>query len=193
MNLYFHLSPSLRTNTYLVGPEAGGDALLIDPGEMDVPLLRIIEGNGYYIRAILVTQPHPGQVHGVKTILKIYEAQLYGNAENIYDSPCVHLADGEHLRVCGCTVETMNLTEDSQGPLVYRIENLLFTGLLATAGNMIRGPNRSKRESIAEQVDLRLLTLPDDVLFLPGAGPPSSVRAERLLRQFSNKPPEPLG
>ena len=55
MKLFFHFSVSGFSNTYLLGKEDQGDAIIVDPGVMNVPLLNMIEGNGYYVRSILVT------------------------------------------------------------------------------------------------------------------------------------------
>ena len=46
MKIYTHFSVMGFSNTYLVGPHGGGEAILIDPGVMDLPLLRLIESRG---------------------------------------------------------------------------------------------------------------------------------------------------
>jgi len=183
LKLFYHFSSVLLSNTYLIGPEEGGDAILIDPGEMDVQLLRLIERNSYYVRAILITLPQPTQVHGVKTLLKIYDSKLYGNDDMIYDCRCRKLTSGSRLFIAGYEVEVMDLTGEKRGPLAFRIENLVFTGTIFTAGNTIRSATLRQRTKILAEVDAQILSLSDDVLVLPGAGPPSSVRAERALRE----------
>lgn len=187
MNVFYHFSSVLLSNTYLVGPEAGGDAILIDPGEMDVQLLRLIEANGFYIRSILVTLARPSQVHGVRTLLKIYNSKLYGNAESIYDCPARKLTGGDRQFMSGYEVEVISPTDDRLGPLVYRIENFVFTGLVFTAGNTVMTPDRRGRMHVMSRIEELILSLSDDVLILPGAGPPSSVRSERFLREKSNQ------
>lgn len=187
MNVFYHFSSVLLSNTYLVGPEGGGDAILIDPGEMDAPLLRLIEGNGYYIRAILITRGYPTQVHGVRTLLKIYNAKLYSNSDRIYDCRCRRVSDGEHLFVAGFEVEVMDLLSGEPHPVVYRIEDFLFTGPLFTAGNIVAAPSRGRRRETVERIISQILALPCSVLILPGAGPPSSVRAERAVREKTNE------
>lgn len=186
MNIFYHFSSVLLSNTYLIGPENGGDAILIDPGEMDVQLLHMIEANGYYIRSILVTLAHRSQVHGVRTLLKIYDAKLYGSSDSIYECRSHKVSGGERLFVSGYEVEVIDPTDDPHGPLVYRIENFVFTGLLFTAGNTIVTPDRRGRLLVKNLVVERILSLPCETLILPGAGPPSSVRAERFLREKSN-------
>lgn len=187
MKVFYHFSSILLSNTYLIGPDRGGDAILIDPGEMDVPLLRIIEGNDYYIRAILITFPHPTQVHGVNTLLKIYDSKVYGSEQQVYECHCRKLAGGDLVYLSGFRVNVLDLTGESIGPLAYRIENMVFTGMLYTAGNTIASPDRRMQASIAEQIEAQVLSLPEEVLILPGAGPPTSVRAERALRELAKQ------
>lgn len=187
MNVFYHFSSVLLSNTYLIGPDSGGDAILIDPGDMDSQLLRLIESNNYYVRAILVTLAHPSQVHGVRTLLKIYDSKLYGNAESLYECRSRKLHDGEHLFLSGFEVTVIKPTKDSLGPLIYRIGNLVFPGMLYTAGNTIAGGNRRSRMEAMTKFDEQVLSLPNNVLILPGAGPPTSVRSERFLRELKNE------
>ena len=49
MRCYINFSLSGFSNTYIVGPDGPGDALIIDPGEMNVKLLNLIENNNFYI------------------------------------------------------------------------------------------------------------------------------------------------
>ncbi|HUX19841.1 MAG TPA: hypothetical protein VMW69_01290 [Spirochaetia bacterium] len=186
MNIFYHFSSVLLSNTYLIGPDEGGDAILIDPGEMDVQLLRMIESNGYYVRSILVTLAHPSQVHGVRTLLKIYDAKLYGSSDSIYECRSRKVTGGDSLFVSGYEVRVIDPTDDLHGPLIYRIENFVFTGLLFTAGNTIVTPDRRGRLRVKSLIDERILSLPGETMILPGAGPPSTVRAERFLRDKSD-------
>ena len=187
MKVFYHFSSILMSNTYVIGPDRGGDAVIIDPGEMDVPLLRIIESNEYYVRSILITFPHPTQVHGVNTLLKIYEAKLYGSEQRMYDCVCRRLSGGDEVFLAGYRVGVLDLTGEGLGPLAYRIENLVFTGMLFTAGNSIASPDLPLRAAVTQQIESQVLSLPDEVLILPGAGPPSSVRAERALRELTKQ------
>ena len=59
MNLLYHFSPGSLSNIYVVAPDDGRDALIVDPAVMDVPLLEAVERLGLYIRSILVTPLMP--------------------------------------------------------------------------------------------------------------------------------------
>ena len=42
MKLIHHFSSIAFSNTYLFGPDEGGEAVLVDPGMMDISLLKLI-------------------------------------------------------------------------------------------------------------------------------------------------------
>ena len=73
-------------NTYLIGPEQGGEAIIIDPGQIDLHLLNLIESNNYYLKSIFVTHSHDTHIKGIKTLLKIYDAVVYGKLPLIMET-----------------------------------------------------------------------------------------------------------
>ena len=77
MKLYFHFAVFGFSNTYLIGNEDGGDAILVDPGVMDIELLRLIESNNFHIKHILITHSHTAHISGLETLKKIYDFQIY--------------------------------------------------------------------------------------------------------------------
>ena len=95
------------SNTYLVGPDGGGDAVLIDPGVFDAPLLQAIEGNRLYVRSILVTHTHNAHINGIRSLLKVYEATIYANQPSVLDFPARHIAEGDLLSLGGFEVRVI--------------------------------------------------------------------------------------
>ncbi len=58
MKLFFHFTSPGRATTYLLGPDEGGDAILVDPGSFDTKLLTVIEQNHFSVSAVLFTHGH---------------------------------------------------------------------------------------------------------------------------------------
>ena len=50
MKLFTLYNTAGSVNTYLIGHENGGDAIIIDPGQIDLHILDILETNNYYIK-----------------------------------------------------------------------------------------------------------------------------------------------
>lgn len=179
MKIFSHFAVIGFANTYLLGPDDGGDAILIDPGVMDIELLQLIEGNGFYIKNILVTTPHKAHVQGLQTILRIYEATIYSGSAMVLDFPATQVHEGESLNLGGFQIDIFNVSGHSQDSIVYKIEDSLFTGDAIGAGRLGDSPNAYARAILKSTILEKIAPLPDNLLIFPGHGPPSTLEAER--------------
>ncbi|MCP4164123.1 MAG: MBL fold metallo-hydrolase, partial [Deltaproteobacteria bacterium] len=68
MKLLMYYGYANNANTYILGPKNGGNAILIDPGCFEVPLLNLIEENNFYIESVIVTHSHKNHTKGINTI-----------------------------------------------------------------------------------------------------------------------------
>ena len=180
MNLHYHFSVMGFSNTYIISKEDSCDAILIDPGVMDVPLLKIIEGNNLYIRNILVTHSHESHIKGLGTILKIYDADVYAGSKHIGETEVNRIDPDQDYSISGFDVETFIIPGHSSDSMVFKIGNLLFTGDILGAGKIGSTPNRYARVMMIEAIQNKLFTLPEDCIILPGHGAPSTIRTEKL-------------
>ena len=181
MQLFSHFSVLDFSNSYLLGPDGGGDAVLIDPGIFDAPLLRQIEDHGLYVRYVLITHAHNAHINGLKTLLKIYDARLFGHHPSVLDFPCTPVVEGPPLQAGGFTFEVFETPGHSSDSLCYRLDRLLFTGDTLTAGSVGSTDNGYARGIQLASIREKLLRLPDDTIIFPGHGPPSRIGIERAF------------
>lgn len=182
MKLYFHFAVVGFANTYLIGPPDGGDAILVDPGIMDTKLLSLIEDNRYYIRSILVTHNHESHVKGIRTLKKIYDAEIFSFAPFILEFPSTPIKDGDVFNCASdIRVEVIEVPGHSPDSLVYHIGGMIFTGDVLAAGRVGNTKNSYSRAMLLRAIRENLFTLPDSTLVLPGHGPPSTLKAERMF------------
>lgn len=181
MKLFSHFAVIGFSNTYLVGPDNGGDAILVDPGVIDLELLKLVEGNNFYIRHILVTTPHESHVQGLKTTIKIYEAEIYAGVTMIGEFPCTQVEDGEEMNLAGFDVSVFNVSGHSQYSMVYRVEDALFTGDALGAGRLGDSPNAYARAILKSTILEKISGLDEHLLIFPGHGPPSTLAAEKMF------------
>lgn len=182
MKLYFHFAVVGFANTYLIGPPEGGDAILIDPGIMDAELLNLIEGNRYYVRSILVTHQHNSHVKGIRTLKKIYEADIYSFNPYVLDFPTIPIKDGDTFTCASdIKVEVMEVPGHSPDSLVYHIGGMIFTGDVLAAGRVGTTKNSFSRAILLRSISEKLFPLPDSTIVLPGHGPPSTLKAEKMF------------
>ena len=179
MKIYQHYSLYGFSNVYLVGNDETKEALIIDPAEMNASILGHIEKNGYGLKAIFITHNHPHHIRGLKTLRKIYDAQVFAANASVAGLPCRALRDGESVSICGFTVDVFSVPGHSPDSLVFRISGALFTGDALHAGLIGKTLSSYNAVTLADRLKTKILNQADDFIILPGHGPPSTVGTER--------------
>ncbi len=181
MKLFFHFAYTNFSNTYILGPEKPGKAILIDPGVMDIHLLDMIERNGYYISHILVTHGHEGHIQGIPTLKKIYDAVIYGGTERIFNYPVTKLVHGDRLTLSGMDIGIIGLPGHTSTSLAYKIDDMVFTGDALSAGTVGSTIHSFAHEINVQSIQDHILSMEDHVLIFPGHGPPTTVESEKMF------------
>ncbi len=179
MRCFINFSLNGFSNAYLIGPDNGGNAIVIDPGEMDLKLLRLVENNNFYIRHILITHNHKPHTEGIRTLLKIYDADIYSASESILGYPTKITLPNSNLNLSGIEVEVMEFSGKKEESLVYRIGKMLFTGDTLGAGNLGHEERIEIMEERSKLVSSLFKNLDNNIMVFPGHGPPSTIRAEK--------------
>ena len=185
MKVFFNFSVDGFSNTYLVGPDNGGDAIIIDPGTMNVRLLNLIETNNYTIHSALLTHTHKSHASGLKTLSKIYDFEIYAGAESALDFSCRKLTGGENLDISGMKATIISIQGHSADSLIFLIGNYMFTGDSFSAGTVGSTPNGYGRELLIGEIQKKIFSLGGNYLIFPGHGAPSTLEAERLTNPAS--------
>ena len=84
MKLFTIFQPYEVTNTYLLHQDGEKNAVIVDPGRFDLDLLNLVEENGLYVSNVLLTHSHINHTHGIPTLMKIYDAQIYSMKSPIH-------------------------------------------------------------------------------------------------------------
>jgi glyoxylase-like metal-dependent hydrolase (beta-lactamase superfamily II) len=179
MKLYFHYCSFGFSNCYVLGSDDNSDAIIIDPGNMDKHILECSESNNFYLKAVLITHNHIGHVHGLRTLKKIYQTEVYAVNRMVMDSKTILIKDGNRIKIGPFNIEVISIPGHSSDSAVYLIDNLLFTGDVLTAGLVGATDSAYGATTQMNKLRSRLLTLPGDYTVLPGHGPPSTLDAER--------------
>jgi hydroxyacylglutathione hydrolase len=184
MNVFVHYCPYGFSNCYLMGTDledenSPRDAVIVDPGNTELPMLDFIESNGYKIRGILITHDHMGHIHGLRTLRRIYDAQIYAINPTIQELKTTVIRDGDVLKLGAITVTVITVPGHSSDSAIFRINKTLLTGDTITSG--LLGTTISSYGKIRQMDALRskVLSLPGNYVVFPGHGPPSTLDAER--------------
>ncbi|MCL2233464.1 MAG: MBL fold metallo-hydrolase [Treponema sp.] len=186
MRLYCHYCRSCFSNCYIVGTEAHPkdaahplDAIIIDPGEMDLKILSFIEDNDYTLKGVFITHDDPFHVNGLATIMRIYNTEVFAINPVIRDYRTTLVRDGDIVNVGTFSVEVISVPGHSADSAAFKIDRLLFTGDTLTAGLIGKTVSSYAAATQVNTLRSKILSLPGDYTVLPGQGPPSSLKAER--------------
>ena len=181
MKLFCHYCPYGFSNCYILGSDnaQANDAVIIDPGVVDIQILDFIENGNYNLKGVLITHDHLGHVRGLRTLLRIYSAKIYAVNSTILEYDTNPVKDGDTIRIGSFRIEVISIPGHSSDSAVFSIENLLFTGDVLTAGLVGQTASAYGAALQANNLRSRILSLPGNYTVLPGHGPPSSLEAER--------------
>ena len=180
MKIYYHFSREGFSNGYLVGNEKTGKAIVIDPGVMNRELLAHIEQNRYQLEAVLVTHNHASHHNGLKTLLKIYSPKVYAADAELNGRKTTMLQGDGSFSAAGFTARYFSVPGHSPDSLMFQIEQVLFTGDALSAGRLGETNNVYGKRNLLTHLKNKLMTLSDDLILLPGHGPPTTIGAERM-------------
>lgn len=77
MKIYTIQTSVFMTNTYLVGDEETGKAVLIDPDGIGKQILTLVEQNGFSLEAILLTHGHFDHIGAVDELVALTGVPVY--------------------------------------------------------------------------------------------------------------------
>jgi glyoxylase-like metal-dependent hydrolase (beta-lactamase superfamily II) len=198
----------VQENCFIVRPESGERAVVIDPGEEAPRLLGAIEQLGVEVEAILLTHTHFDHVGAVAPLAHATGAPVYcpklermvladimayvpwpgfGPFES-YDAD-VLVEGGERLELAGMAFDVRFTPGHSPGHVTYALvaddESALFSGDVLFRGSIGRtdlpgGDHATLLASIAGLLD----AFPDDTIVYPGHMGITTLGDERASNPF---------
>ncbi len=181
MKIYFHLCLEEFTNSYMVVNDDPGvmEALIIDPGSISNNVISQIEDGGYKLTAVLITQNHESHVKGLNTLTRIYSPQVYAADYEIQGLRTSLIRGDGNLKLIGLNVDYFSLPGHSADSMIFKIGNVLFTGDTLTAGITGDTAGTYFQRILCANIEKRIFTQNDELVVMPGFGPPTTVAAER--------------
>jgi hydroxyacylglutathione hydrolase len=196
----------VQENCFLVRPEGGGRAVIVDPGDEAPRLLEAIEDAGVTLDAILLTHTHFDHVGAVAPIARATGAPVYCPRIEVpvlqdvmayvpwpgfgpFESwdPEETVQGGETLELAGLTLDVVYTPGHSPGHVTYAVrgEPALFSGDVLFQGSVGRtdlpgGDGPTLLRSIAMLLD----RFDDESRVYPGHMGLTTLGAERASNPF---------
>lgn len=197
-----------QQNCTLMWDENTNKAAVVDPGGDIEKIAAAIEKNGVTLEKVLVTHGHLDHCGGAKALADKFNVPIEGPnqaddylIEELATSqtrmwglppgqpfvPSRWLNQGDTVTVGGETLKVFHCPGHSPGHVVYYHDGtkVAVSGDVLFAGSIGRTdlPKGSFKD-LAKAIKQNMYTLPDEVQFIPGHGPVSSIGYEKKHNQY---------
>ena len=181
MKIYFYLCIDGFTNSYTILNDDPNvmEAIIIDPGKFSNEIINRIEKGGYKLTSVLLTHNHAHHTHGLKTLSKIYTPTVYAAESSVYEYESVVLNGDGMTTISGLHVEYFSIPGHSPDSMVYKIEDVIFTGDTLLAGMISKTSHKYSEKLLSSKIREKLYALPDRTVIMPGHGVPSTIESEK--------------
>ncbi len=190
------------SNCYIVGSEATGEGMIIDPGAEAKEILRAVEKLGLKIKLIVLTHRHPDHVGAAAQVKEATGAGLAAHAEcarYLPQSPSYLyeesfegapkadgiLKEGDKIDIGDLHFEVLHTPGHTPCGISIYGEGHVFTGdTLFNYGIGRYDLIDSDGEALIRGIKTKLLTLPPETIVHPGHGPDSTIATEIRANPF---------
>lgn len=200
------------TNCYVIAPEPGAQAVIIDAPPDIEAVSALVKRHDVLPVALLVTHGHVDHAGGAGSVVERTGVTAYLHPDDDWlaldpDSQLqgilgflpperdqfapperyTDLAHGDRLPLAGMTLEVRHTPGHTPGHCVFVVEEegVLFSGDQLFAGSIGRTDlPRGDFRALMQSMETEVLTLPDDTRVLPGHGPETTVGRERSTNPF---------
>jgi hydroxyacylglutathione hydrolase len=202
-------STLFEENAYLVALDGEKRCVIVDPGLDPDPIIEAADRLGWTPAAILNTHGHADHIAGNAAMKDRWpEAPLLigaGDASKLTDPvgnlsagfgvPLVSppadrtVREGEVLDLAGIKWTVLETPGHSSGHVVFVAKEL--TPMIVLGGDVLFNGSIGRSDfpdsdpaALIESIRLKLFTLPDDAIVLPGHGPGTTIGHERRTNPF---------
>lgn len=179
MKVYPYLSVEGFSNCYLVANEETQQAILIDPGTVSAEIIETIENQNFTLDTVLITHAHKSHYSGLETLLKIYSPKIFAAEYEISGIKTESLHGDGILNIAGLEVKFIAMPGHSSDSVIFQIGEIIFSGDSIFAGRLGKTANLSFDFRLQENILKKILNQNENLILMPGHGPPSTIAAEK--------------
>ena len=196
----------LQVNCYILADEKTKEAVVIDPGDDAVDILKIINEKGFTVKYIINTHAHFDHVGANKALKEATGAQLllheadapvlatvskqsrsFGLSPVISPPADRYVKHGDVITAGEVALKILHTPGHTPGGISLLEEGMVFTGDSLFAGSIGRTDfPGGDLLTLINSIKTNLMILPDDTKVFSGHGPASTIGEERRENPFLN-------
>jgi hydroxyacylglutathione hydrolase len=196
----------LQCNCSILGDETSREAIVVDPGDDISRIMALLRQHSLTVKQIVITHAHIDHIAGAAKLKQLTGAPILYNQNDLplvkmmdmqanwlgvgvpeVPPPDDNLDDGKLIAITGLSGSILHTPGHTEGSVcLYLPERaLLIAGDTLFAGSVGRTdlPGGNTRKLLAS-IHERLLTLPDEVIVIPGHGNRTTIGQERASNPF---------
>ena len=200
------------TNCYVIAPERGGPAVIVDAPPDVEAVVRLLTQHDLIPMALLITHGHVDHAGGAGDVVHRTGVSAYLHTEDGFLASVpvgqvrslfgfvprgadeweppdrfVDLSHGQRVDLAGFEFEVRHTPGHTPGHCIFVVESegIVFSGDQLFAGSVGRTDfSYGSWEDLMDSMRTQVMTLPDDMRVLPGHGPETTIRRERNANPF---------
>lgn len=174
----------LGTNCYIVTGDAGGEAIVIDPGDDAPAIIEALQRDKLGVKAIVLTHGHFDHIQAAGSLKKSKGGDIYAHPADQVPGSDRPLDEGLEFQAGGAVLRTICTPGHSQGSCSLVGDGAVFCGDLLFRDSVGRTDfEGGSMPELMRSLD-RLKKLPDETIVFPGHGPDTTIGREKLMNPF---------
>jgi hydroxyacylglutathione hydrolase len=184
------MSDGWLSNTYVVGDELGGSAVMVDAGGPVTPLLDFLKRGQLTLTHVLLTHhhhDHVAELDAVKRAFPDVPVLIHPLERELVPGATETMQPGETIEIGGLRIQTIHTPGHTAGMLSLLFDGTdVFTGDTLFKGSVggVRAPGHTTYADLKTSIMDRLLALPASTRIHPGHTDPTTVAEELESNRF---------
>jgi hydroxyacylglutathione hydrolase len=184
------MSDGWLSNTYVVGDELGGSAVMVDAGGPVAPLLEFLKRGQLTLTHVLLTHHHHDHVAELDTVKSAFPGipvLIHPLERDQVPGATETMQPGETIEIGALKIETIHTPGHTAGMLSLLFDGTdVFTGDTLFKGSVggVRAPGHTTYADLKTSIMDKLLALPASTRIHPGHTDPTTVADELENNRF---------
>ncbi len=184
------MSDGWLSNTYIVGDEMGGSAVMVDAGGPVAPLLEFLKRGQLTLTQVLLTHHHHDHVAELDTVKRAFPdvpVLIHPLERDQVPGATDVMQPGQTIEIGALRIETIHTPGHTAGMLSLLFDGTdVFTGDTLFKGSVggVRAPGHTTYADLKASIMDKLLALPAATRIHPGHTDPTTVADELETNRF---------